>query len=363
MTHPPTPVPRERGARGGANRTGPVPGPLGRALSRLYAAEIARRNRRFDRGEGVVRLDRPVISIGNLSVGGTGKTPMVMHLAGVLLEAGHRPCIAMRGYRAGPGGESDEAASYASELPEVPIIARPDRLAGLLELFHNERGERIDTVLLDDGFQHRRIARDLDLVLMDATRPPFQDRLLPAGWLREPLSSLSRADGVIITHAESVSEPRLADLRARVEASGSRVMAVCRHEWTGLDVAGPGSDETRPVNWLAGRRALAVCAIGNPGPFMAAVERAVGGPAAASLALRDHDPFAERAVARMLDLAAQARADVIVTTAKDWAKLRARRWPLPVARARLSLRFDSGEETLRREVLHQVNADRAEASS
>src|SRR5690554_4595553 len=90
---------------------GPVPGPVGSALAAVYGAVVARRNRRFDAGRGVVTLDRPVVSVGNLSVGGTGKTPMVGRIVRWMLEAGRRPCIAMRGYRAA-AGESDEAAEY-----------------------------------------------------------------------------------------------------------------------------------------------------------------------------------------------------------------------------------------------------------
>lgn len=356
MTNPLDETPAVNGRRG------PVPGLLGRAMSRLYGAEVARRNRRFDRGAGVVEIDRPVISIGNLSVGGTGKTPMVMHLARILVEAGHRPCIAMRGYKARPGEDSDEAAAYASELPGVPVVARPDRTTGLIGLFATDDGAAIDCVLLDDGFQHRQLARAVDLVLVDATRSPFEDSLLPAGWLREPVARLSRATGVIITHTESVGGRALDDLRARTEAAGTRVLTTCAHEWTGLDVHQDGEDVVQPVSWIWRRRAFAVCAIGNPGPFMHAAGTSTGGTLAGSLVLRDHDPYSDRTVERLVAEARAARADSIITTAKDWTKLRARRWDLPVARPRLALRFDSGEAGLRELVLNTVGAARAEPS-
>src|ERR1043165_360740 len=165
----------------GRDRRGPVPGAVGRLLARGYAWEIGRRNRRYDAGRGVVRFDRPVISVGNLSVGGTGKTPMVAHIVGLLLEAGRRPCIAMRGY-AGRGGMSDEAEEYRGRFPGIPIVARANRTLGLIELFsreHETGGQQTDCIVLDDGFQHRRIARDLDVVMVDASRDPFDDALLP----------------------------------------------------------------------------------------------------------------------------------------------------------------------------------------
>lgn len=199
------------------SRSAPLPGPLGRLAGAIYAREIRRRNRAYDRGGRVTRLDRPVISVGNLSAGGTGKTPMVMKLATALLEAGHHPCIAMRGYKAA-AGRSDEAEEYRARLVNVPVVAQPDRISGLRALFATEVGRDVDVVLLDDGFQHRRLARDLDIVLVDATRSPFEDRLLPAGYLREPPASLERAQAVVITHAEAVVGGEIDRLEAGLRA-------------------------------------------------------------------------------------------------------------------------------------------------
>lgn len=332
-------------------RRPPLPPPLGTALSWVYSAAIGRINRRFDRGKGVVTFDRPVISIGNLSVGGTGKSPMVIAIVRWLREAGHRPCIAMRGY-ASRAGESDEAASYRREFPDVPIVAQSNRTLGLIQLFgqeHDDDAHQTDCIVLDDGFQHRQIARDLDIVLIDASRDPFADRLLPAGWLREPAASLQRAGAVVITHAESVAPADLTTLARRVSP-----VAVCRHAWAGLTVLESGSEREVPVPWLSGRRTIAACAIGNPGPFMAMAKKAAGGTLAGELVLRDHDPFGPATVDRLIALAAGARAQAILVTDKDWSKL-ARvpeaKWPCAVARTRLEMAFDSGAEGLRERVL------------
>ncbi len=336
------------GAQGaGREGRGPVGGAVGRAASRVYAREIGRRNRRFDAGAGVTKLDVPVISVGNLSVGGTGKTPMVAWIVRALLEAGRSPCIAMRGYKKGKGS-SDEELLYKRTLEGVPVVAQPDRLAGLREMFQTEAGRRVDVVVLDDGFQHRRIARDLDLVLVDATKSPFEDAMLPTGWLREPVGSLKRAHGVVITHAESVSPLRLEELELQVEAAhGRSPVARASHAWDGLQVKMEGREVPRPVGWLKGKKAFVVCAIGRPEPFVRQVERASGGPAAGRMVLRDHDPYKPATREAIAREAAAAGADVIVTTEKDWSKLESTKWGLPVARPRLVMKIEQGEGELR----------------
>ncbi|MBX3357715.1 MAG: tetraacyldisaccharide 4'-kinase [Phycisphaeraceae bacterium] len=336
--------------------SGPVPAWLGRPLEGVYARAVARRNRKWDDGVGVTRLPVPVVSVGNLSVGGTGKTPMVVHVTRTLLAAGRRPCVAMRGYMrsfrlsgAAPGEtvRSDEARMYAELLPGVPVVAQPDRIAGVRGLL--ERGVMVDCVVLDDGFQHRRLARDLDIVLIDASRSPFEDRLLPAGWLREPAGSLRRAGAVVITHAEMVGEDRLRAIEMSVrETNPGAMVATARHEWTGLLVARPGAgaDVTEPVEWLAGQRAVGVCAIGNPAGFLRGVVE-TGTELVGEVVLPDHDPYRAWTVNRIMETVRLRRAGVIVTTEKDWAKLReVPMWPCPVARAQLEMAFVEGEGAL-----------------
>lgn len=335
---------------------GLVNGFAGRWVERAYALAVARRNRAFDRGRGVVRLDRPVVSVGNVSVGGTGKTPMVAHLARHLLAHGHRPCIAMRGYRP-HGGQSDEAWWYARALPDVPVVVRPDRVAGLRALFGSDRGQAIDCVLLDDGFQHRRVARDLDVVLVSATRDPFADRLLPAGWLREPVASLSRADVIVVTHAQAVAPQALAALVDRLRSiAGPAFVAVARHCWRALRVTEGGEERTEAVDWLAGRRVLVACAIGQPAVL---VDQAVaaGAEVVAAVIRRDHDAFGPRVVRAVRHRASDARAEAILITDKDWAKLHrvpAWRWPCPLVRPQLELRFDTHGREVEQAVLQAV---------
>lgn len=296
---------------------------------------------------GVTRLDRPVISVGNLSAGGTGKTPMVRWVVGALQEMGHRPAVAMRGYKAEPGRPSDEEGEHREALPGVPVVACPDRTGGLRALFDTPEGTGVDCVVLDDGFQHRRLARDLDIVLVDASRPPDRDALLPLGFLREPLGSLRRAQACVLTHAELVGPERLADLADLMRKSlpdGSPV-AVAEHRWTHLRRVGCSEE---PVAWLAGRRVVAVCAIGHPQAFLKGLELA-GAGLAGSLCLPDHDAYGSRTVRRLDALIESCRPEAVVMTAKDLTKLDSwsRGCPVPVMVPALGMGWRSGEEDLR----------------
>lgn len=333
----------------------PLLRPILEPFARFYGSQIAKRNARFDRGQGVVTLDRPVISVGNLSVGGTGKTPMVRRIIALLRDEGHDPCIAMRGYGSSrrADGRSDEADEYASVFDDLPVVAQPNRTEGLIELFGSDRGRAVDAVVLDDGFQHRRIARQLDIVLLDATRSPLDDALLPLGRLREPVESLARAHAVVVTHAERADPVAVSDVRRAAErVNPAMLVAIAEHAWGGLDVAGG----IEPVNWLAGKTVLPVCAIGNPRAFVASVESEAG-RLLEPVVLRDHDPYAAGTVRRIIRAAGDA--DAIVTTAKDWAKLRdvaTESWPCPVAVPRLEMRLVTGGGEVDRAVVDAVGS-------
>lgn len=335
---------------------GPVPW-LPRALAgagaRVYGWEIARRNRAYDRGEGVTTLDVPVVSVGNLSVGGTGKTPMVEHLVRVLGGAGKLPCIAMRGYRS-KDGVSDEAEEYREALRgvmpggEVVVVAQPDRVAGIREVIESRslevtrpgESKQIDCVVLDDGFQHRKIARQFDVVLVDATRAFTWDSLLPKGWLREGPESLARAHAVVVTRADLVPDGGKGLMEQVLRFAPGALVGACAFDWVGVDVTRPDGVERRePVEWLRGRRVGVCCAIGNPGAFLRQVSDRVGAAPIEAMVLRDHDPYSPATVERLIAMARGARADAIVTTRKDWMKMRGKAWPCAVARPAVGVRW------------------------
>src|SRR5262245_865699 len=203
--------------RGGARELLHLPAALYAGLARL-------RSSGYERGWlGCERVDAPVISVGNLSEGGTGKTPCVAFLAHELQRRCWRVGVLSRGYGARRGTrENDEAAWLRRALPDVELEQDPDRCAGARALL--ARG--VDAILLDDGFQHRRLARDADLVLLDATRPwglppppgggPPVRACLPRGFLREPAQALARADALCITRADQVAPQELDALRAEL---------------------------------------------------------------------------------------------------------------------------------------------------
>jgi tetraacyldisaccharide 4'-kinase len=320
----------------------PVVGPL---VSPIYGGVIARKNRAFDAGKRVVTLDRPVISVGNLSTGGTGKTPTVTAIVKLLASHGHKPCIAMRGFGApaGQGHLSDEAREYARTCEGVPIVAQPNRTEGLLVLFASEQGKDVDVVVLDDGFQHRQIARQLDIVLIDATRSPFEDALLPAGNLREPTSSLRRAQIIIITRSDSIDPTALDNLCSNLrEQAQSAHICTARHAWHSLmRVAGAEAAHV-PPRVLESKKLALACAIGNPQAFLAQASRETHAhiDPQATLILPDHDPYEPATIARLLNLSKGC--DALLLTAKDWVKLtrvKPEAWPCPVYVPELSMKI------------------------
>ena len=331
-----------------------TPVPIARALARVYRIEIGRRNRAFDRGRGVERLDRPVISVGNLSTGGTGKTPLVQHIARTLIAHDHRPVIAMRGYGTRVGTPSDEELEHSDALPGIPIVARPDRAEGLKEFFAREHGAAVNGVILDDGFQHRKIARDLDIVVIDATRPPTRDALLPLGHLREPIDSLTRADHIVLTHTERLEQGDADTLRDTHRAAHDIPVTPAAHAWDGIDLyRGPQTpDERVGIQWLKGRMVAVVCGIGNPRAFVAMVEDA-GAEIMERRVLADHRAIDPEDIRRMLGAMGGSGERVLVMTRKDRARLLARGGGIEalgaravIAVPRLSIRFPEGSREL-----------------
>jgi tetraacyldisaccharide 4'-kinase len=330
--------------------SGPLPAclaPITVPASWLYRAAVAWRNAPYNRGVGIERLDRPVISVGNITVGGTGKTPMVAWIAEVLQEASHKPVIAMRGYRGARGALSDEQADYAERLPDVPVLAAPGRAAALREFLRV--ATHVDCVLLDDGFQHRQLARDLDLVLIDATRQAGAPHLLPAGWLREPMGSLRRADAVVVTRAAAVDPALSAEIERR---HGEPPLAWSRHEWTSIDLHSPSARRQVSAKWLVGRSVATMFGVGNP-PAVRSQVQAAGAIIQETVPVRDHEHYSPTIIhaARR----ASEKTGVLVTTSKDWVKLRhlieLSGWPGIIAVPQVRIEVFAGNDALRERIL------------
>ncbi len=310
----------------------------------FYRLAAGMRNRRYDAGRGVHRAHCPVISVGNLTTGGTGKTPMVLDLVERLTRAGRAPAIVLRGYMADARAGSDEAAVYAARLPDVPVVVNPDRVAAAAQVQRDHPG--VDVIVLDDGFQHRRLGRDLDLVLIDATAAWGFGHVLPRGMLREPPHALARADAVIVTHAEGLDAPGRATLGRQIARwHGAEPIAWTRHAWDRLvDAAG------EPVSPGPATRVLAFCGIGNPDAFVAEAARRCD--VIDTVVFDDHQAYDEAAMARLRRAAEQARPDALLTTEKDWVKLRAvsdrQAPPQPIWRPVLGLDYLAGEDAVSR---------------
>ena len=329
--------------------SGPLPdwcAPVARVASVAYGLGARWRSVRFDR-RGGIRVERPVVSVGNIVAGGTGKSPVVRWVCNTCIAAGVRPLIAMRGYRA-RHGRSDEASEHMAALEGVPVLANPDRAPAIAHAIRKDPS--IGVIVLDDGFQHRRLARDLDIVLVDATRPCLDDRLLPFGWQRERASALARAGAVVVTHASRI-DPALA---AQIQSHhGKPPVAWCDHAWSGIRLVNPAGPAQRPgsdvdATWLAGRRIAVWAGVARPELVRAQVE-ASGATVVAMPALRDHAHYSASAVRRLGAEARAAGAEAILMTGKDWVKVEPL-WagaPLPAAVVRLSLGFCSGEDRLR----------------
>lgn len=266
-------------------------------LAALYGLGARWRVRRW-RGRAR-RLPKPVLSVGNLTFGGTGKTPFVIHACRELARRGRRAAILSRGYRAlGPQG-NDEALVIARHLSDVPHALDPDRYAAGLRLAGD-----VDIFVLDDGFQHLPLWRDADVVLVDATDPFGGGRCPPAGRLREPVAALGRATLVVLTRADLVDRETLGDSMRTVRAHTAAPIVTAAFP--------PTCDAD-----LAGREVCVACAIGNPDAFVRTVE-SLGATVAARRFFRDHHAYSEKDASALAHLGLP-----VVVTEKDAVKLEA----------------------------------------
>jgi tetraacyldisaccharide 4'-kinase len=302
-------------------------------LAVLYAGVIRARNLYYARvGSAVRAAGVPVISVGNITTGGTGKTPMVAEIVRRLLALGRRPAILTRGYGAASNETADEVREFLESLPDVPVMVNPDRVAGAA----SATAQGADCLVLDDGFQHRRLARDLDIVLVDALQPWGGGCVLPAGRLREPLSSLRRADAFVITRTNQATPDAIANIVGRLRRYGADKPIVRAEVQPEATVHLDG--RRGPLTSLVGRHVLAVCGIGNPRTFEMLVE-SLTGTAPEILVYADHHRYSAVDVNAIGSMAGQAGVELVVTTHKDWVKL-APLWPASaVSLVRLDMRL------------------------
>ena len=364
---------------------------LGTALLRLllgvaaggYSVAVRLRNFLYSKKWlKVHRADAAVISVGNITVGGTGKTPLVIWLCKEIIsdskfQISNSQCaILTRGYKATKNSKlktqnySDEPAILAESCPEVKVIVNPDRVAGAAEAVSKFGA---NTLIMDDGFQHRRLVRDLDIIAIDATRPFGYGKMLPAGLLREPVASLKRADAVVITRCDQIAETELSEIERKLQTINPNVIIArsihapayvkypeppvipCK---TGIQKNSETMDSclrrNDSIKHLKGKKIYAFCGIGNPDAFLNTIKQ-LGANLVGSKVYNDHHHYTNDCLADIYEQAGGLKADLILTTQKDRTKIISDfksqisdfESSLPFAYIGIEIKFLAGEDKLR----------------
>ena len=289
----------------------------------------------------VQSLEVPVISVGNLTLGGTGKTPLVAWLARFFRGHNMRVTIISRGYGAAESSRNDEARTLERLLPDVPHLQNPDRLAAA-EVAIRELATQV--IILDDAFQHRRIARDLDIVLIDALSPFGFGHVFPRGLLREPVAGIRRAKVVILSRADLVDEltrRRLRDEVLRIHPQ-AQWAEVC-HVPTCLVAA---NGEETALETLRGQRVAAFCGIGNPEGFRQTLLR-LNYDLVDFRIFPDHHPYTREDLEELTRWLERIKAQVAICTEKDLVKIGLDQLgQIPLWALRVEIEFLSGREVL-----------------
>jgi tetraacyldisaccharide 4'-kinase len=298
--------------------------------------ELATRLRAYGYERGWLtsrRLPVPVISIGNVTVGGTGKTPLVIEMTEWLLEAGKRVAVLSRGYRrtsseslllvsdgtkivATPEEAGDEPFLIAQRCPRAVVAVGANRYRLGRHVLERHGA---DCIVLDDAFQHLAVQRDVNLLLVDATDAVGLEQLLPAGRLRESLTAAKRATGVIVTRAEKTAQVDeiLKCLRSAVDPLPMTAQVVFR---AGELVSVIG-DIHRSADWCKGKRAVIVSGIGHAASFRSTAEE-LGLTVLDEVAYSDHHAYSANDIGMLRERVVQRKADVVITTEKDAGKIR-----------------------------------------
>ena len=322
-----------------------------RGLSLPYGLGTRWRNWLFECGyKKTHAVAIPVVSVGNLTLGGTGKTPCVEYIARFYRERDRRVAVLSRGYGAREG-RNDEALVLEENLPDVPHLQGADRVA-LARIAIEEL--EAEVIVLDDGFQHRRLRRDLDVVLVDATSLWSMDYMFPRGLLREPPSALCRADVVMLTRCDLISDNSMSSLRQRLgRLAKGKPLVETAHRALGCINA---RQQTLPLDAL-GAECAAFCGIGNPDAFRRTLMNR-GMKVVAWRVYPDHHPYTRQDIDSLRAWSGQLPAGTrCVTTQKDLVKIRLDRlgehelWALQI-----QLEVIRGQDMLEEKLLQIVRA-------
>ncbi|MEE3368739.1 MAG: tetraacyldisaccharide 4'-kinase [Planctomycetota bacterium] len=314
-----------------------------RCLETPYALLTALRNIGYDYGLCKIEsVNTPVISVGNLTLGGTGKTPLVQWLARWYQDRSSRVALVSRGYKAAPGSLNDEARELAEKLARIPHIQNRNRVQAARQAICDHQSQLI---LLDDGFQHRRLDRDLDIVLIDALEPYGYDHIFPRGMLRESLNSLCRADAIGLSRTDAVSAQQRKTIRNRIQALAPQAVwfetvhqpyQLIRHQ-----------EPANSLTWLRNRSVAAFCGLGNPSGFQHTLTTC-DCQIAAFRALPDHYAYTQQDLQSLATwLAHEPTVDAVVCTCKDLVKIgRSELAGIPLYALDIGMRFVHGQSDL-----------------
>jgi len=345
------PRPGTRGERDAMNPYAPPAAltPVLRPAAWIYGLATEWRNRRYATGaRPAERLAHPVLAVGNLTVGGTGKTPVVAHLAAELQRRGWCPAILSRGYRRqgergeavavvsdgatlrlGPEDAGDEPVLLARRLPGVPVLCHRRRsIAGRWA----EANLAVNLFILDDGFQHRALDRDCNLLLLDGAEPLGNGRLLPAGPLREHPHGMRRADLILLTRCTAPAAALPPD--AARHAPGVPVFS---SDFVPAGLVDGDGRAAGALDAIQGRRAVAFCGLARPETFFGMLESA-GIALVSRLAFADHQTYDAAARERIAAACRCDAPDVLLTTEKDLVKLPPGPWPCPLRAVSIAVR-------------------------
>jgi tetraacyldisaccharide 4'-kinase len=299
-----------------------------------YEVVVRLRAYGYERGWFAQRhLPVPVISVGNLTVGGTGKTPVVIEMTQWLLGAGKRVAVLSRGYRrtgrepvlivsdgkrmlATPDQAGDEPYLIAQRCPKAVVAVGTDRYRLGRKVLETCA---VDTVVLDDGFQHLGLHRDVNLLLVDASDAPGLEDMLPAGRLREPITAARRATAIIVTRAEEPS--RVHDVLARLRSAVDPLPQTAQVAFRAGELVPVATGAGRPIQWCQGKRTLLVSGIGHGASFRETAE-ALGIQIVDEIAYADHYAYSRNDVEKLGKRADALKAELVLTTEKDAGKLR-----------------------------------------
>lgn len=290
-------------------------------LSLAYSAIVRCRNFLYRVGLlRIKRVDSTVICVGNLTVGGTGKTPLVIWLCNFLTSRNISTSILTRGYKSTSSHETpltDEPAILASSCRDTKVVINANRTAGAtkaIEQYHSR------VLVMDDGFSHLRLARDINIIAIDATNPFGGGHLLPRGLLREPISSIRRAKAVVITRADQVESATIQQIKSTLlNYKADLLIATCCHKPIALVSL---SGEEYPLSKLIDKKVLGFCGIGNPDNFKKTLI-SLGVELTDFLIFNDHHKYSCGDLRDICDCSHKNSTDFILTTEKDFTKITA----------------------------------------